>query len=40
VSNTGRSTWLGRRWRIDQADPVQFGFTGGTQSVSPKVSEG
>jgi hypothetical protein len=39
VSCTGRSTWLGRRWRIDKADPVTFGFTGGTQSVNPKVSD-
>jgi hypothetical protein len=39
VSCTGRSTWLGRRWRIDQADPVTFGFTGATQSVNPKVSD-
>jgi hypothetical protein len=39
VSCTGRSSWLGRRWRIDQADPVQFGFTGATQSVNPKVSD-
>ncbi len=39
VSCTGRATWLGRRWRIDQADPVTFGFTGATQSVNPKVSD-
>jgi hypothetical protein len=39
VSCTGRSAWLGRRWRIDQSDPVQFGFTGGTQSANPKITD-
>ena len=39
VACTGRATWLGRRWRIEQSDPVTFGFTGGTQSVNPKVSD-
>jgi hypothetical protein len=39
VSCTGRSTWLGRRWRIDQSDPVQYGFTGAMQAVSPRVSD-
>lgn len=37
VANTGRSSWNGRRWRIDVADPVHVGFLGGTQAESPKV---
>jgi hypothetical protein len=39
VACTGRATWNGRRWRIDQTDPVPFGFVSGTQSVNPKVSD-
>ena len=39
VSCTGRATWQGRRWRIEQSDPVTFGFISGTQSVNPKVSD-
>jgi hypothetical protein len=39
VACTGRATWNGRRWRIDQADPVPFGFVSGIQSVNPKVSD-
>lgn len=37
VSCTGRSSWNGRRWRIDMSDPVHFGFMGGTQSQSARI---
>jgi len=37
VACTGRSTWNGRRWRIDGASPRPFGFMGATQQVSPRL---
>jgi hypothetical protein len=36
VGCTGRSTWNGRRWRLDISDPVVTGFMGGLQSDSPR----
>ncbi len=39
ISSTGRSSWNGRRWRLDVADPVYVGFMGGTQNASPRVSD-
>jgi hypothetical protein len=36
VGCTGRSTWNGRRWRVDVADPVPVGFMGGVQSADPR----
>jgi hypothetical protein len=36
VGCTGRSTWEGRRWRIDISDPVYAGFLFGTQSDDPR----
>lgn len=37
VSCTGRSTWHGRRWRIDISNPVYAGFLFATQSDDPRV---
>jgi len=37
VACTGRSSWNGRRWRIDVADPVYVGFLGATQAEDPRV---
>jgi hypothetical protein len=37
VSCTGRTTWMGRRWRIDISDPVYAGFLFGTQSDDPRI---
>lgn len=39
VASTGRSSWNGRRWRLDVADPVYVGFMGGTQNTNPRVSD-
>lgn len=36
VSCSGRSTWNGRRWRLDVSDPVYVGLMGGTQSESAR----
>lgn len=36
VGGLGRSTWNGRRWRLDVSDPVVAGFMGGVQSESPR----
>lgn len=38
VSCTGRSGWVGRRWRIDIADPVYAGFLFASQSDDPRVA--
>jgi len=38
ISCTGRSSWNGRRWRIDISDPVYVGFLFATQAENPKVS--
>jgi len=37
VSCTGRSSWNGRRWRLDVSDPVHVGFMNATQAESPRV---
>lgn len=37
VSCTGRSTWHGRRWRLDISNPVYAGFLFATQSDDPRV---
>jgi hypothetical protein len=37
IACTGRSSWNGRRWRLDVSDPVYVGFMGATQSDSPLV---
>jgi hypothetical protein len=39
VGCTGRSTWNGRRWRLDISDPVVAGFMGGLQSESPRKAD-
>jgi len=39
VACTGRSSWQGRRWRLDVADPVHVGFMGASQNASSKVSD-
>jgi hypothetical protein len=36
VACTGRSSWNGRRWRLDVSDPVYVGFMGATQSPDPR----
>lgn len=36
VSETGRSSWMGRRWRLDTSDAVYAGFLFGTQSDDPR----
>jgi hypothetical protein len=37
VACTGRSSWIGRRWRIDISDPVYASFMYATQSDSSKA---
>jgi hypothetical protein len=37
IACTGRSSWNGRRWRLDIADPVYVGFMSAFQNTSPKV---
>jgi hypothetical protein len=37
ISCTGRSSWLGRRWRIDISDPVYAAFLYATQAESSKA---
>jgi hypothetical protein len=39
IAVTGRSSWNARRWRLDIADPVDVGFMGAYQQMSPKVSD-
>lgn len=39
LSCTGRSSWNGRRWRLDVADPVYVGFLNATQAEGSKVSD-
>jgi hypothetical protein len=39
IACTGRSSWNGRRWRLDVADPVYVGFMAGFQNVSSKVTD-
>lgn len=38
VSCTGRTSWIGRRWRLDISDPVYAAFLYGTMSDDPRVS--
>jgi len=38
VGGLGRSTWNGRRWRLDIADPVDLGFMGGRQAENPRLT--
>lgn len=38
VSCTGRSSWEGRRWRIDISDPVYAGFLFATQSTDWRIA--
>ncbi len=40
VACTGRSSWNGRRWRLDVADPVFVGFLNATQSESSLARDG
>ena len=37
ISCTGRSSWLGRRWRIDISDEVYAAFLYATQSDDPRA---
>jgi len=37
VACTGRSSWNGRRWRLDISDPVYLGFMGAIQSTDAQV---
>ena len=37
VSCSGRTRWMGRRWRIDISDPVYASFLYGTQSDDPRA---
>lgn len=38
VSCTGRTSWMGRRWRLDISDAVYAGFLFGTQSDDPRAA--
>jgi hypothetical protein len=38
VNRTGMTTKVGRRWRIDVADPVPFLFLGATMDVEPRAA--
>lgn len=38
VAETGRSSWLGRRWRMDIADAVHAAFLFATQSDDPRAA--
>ncbi len=38
ISETGRTSWMGRRWRIDIASAVYAGFLAGTQSDDPRAN--
>lgn len=37
IAETGRSSWNGRRWRIDITDSVYASFMGATQSTDPRA---
>jgi hypothetical protein len=37
IAETGRSSWHGRRWRIDVSDAVYVGFMYATQSDDPRA---
>jgi hypothetical protein len=38
VSCTGRTSWQGRRWRLDVSSAVYAGFLFGTMSEDPRLS--
>jgi hypothetical protein len=38
VAETGRTSWLGRRWRLDTSDEVYAGFLFATQSDDPRAA--
>jgi hypothetical protein len=38
VAETGRTSWLGRRWRMDTSDEVYAGFLFATQSDDPRAA--
>jgi hypothetical protein len=38
ISETGRTSWMGRRWRIDVSDAVYAGFLFGSQSDDPRAA--
>jgi hypothetical protein len=38
IAETGRTSWLGRRWRMDISDGVYAGFLYGTQSDDPRAA--
>ena len=38
VSCTGRSSWIGRRWRLDVSDPVYASFMFATTSDNPQAT--
>jgi hypothetical protein len=39
VSCTGKSSWNGRRWRLDIADPVDVGFLFATQAENARATD-
>lgn len=38
ISETGRTSWMGRRWQMDISDGVYAGFLYGTQSDDPRAN--
>ena len=38
ISETGRASWMGRRWRVDISDAVYGGLFYGTQSDDPRAA--
>ncbi len=38
IAETGRTSWLGRRWRMDVSDGVYAGFLFATQSDDPRAN--
>lgn len=38
ISETGRASWMGRRWRVDISDAVYAGLLFGTQSDDPRAN--
>lgn len=38
ISETGRTSWMGRRWRMDISDAVYAGFLFATQSDDPRAA--
>jgi hypothetical protein len=39
IACTGRSSWNGRRWRLEISDPVHVGFMAAYQNASPKATD-